>query len=200
MDKEKDATIPNFRRVNDSTSRITNLSKIKPLISKLDTRELISLSVKLSLETKRYYSLLIPMLEQIDIEFDKNRTEILQRWEENIWLAEEKIRCLELRNEILTELGINNILRKTTAEWLNNYLCEVVEILNFCEEEVKIRLKEENKNRRKNIQRFKKRKIRIVIAIIATSVGLLILSKSEEITRLIKLSWEKIHQILSPQE
>jgi hypothetical protein len=195
MDALEKANIPEFIRSNDGTNRITNLAEINALIGDIDSQQLIFLFDELVLEMQKSSQLLLPIQRQIYDESDMIEKKIIQRWEEKIRVAAEEAdlkTCLELWDEFWTEIGNNNMLRKITVDFNMNYIQEVIETYKICAEEVKNRHK-------KNIQHIKKRLIPVAIAIIATSVGLLILRKSENISNFIRLSWEKIHQILSPE-
>jgi hypothetical protein len=183
--------VPQFVLSNDEIGRITNLEKITPLIKSLETVELCHLLNELKQELYKLISLIIPQVKRIFSEasdaIDIRFVEIyLENFEKKLLWDHVDTADMKEDEQIAVEVGV--MLARVTSTELWAYLDQVREAYFTCSEEI-IRRHEKNQKIR-----------RIVIASVAAILGLLMIIKSEDVGKLIKFSWEKIHQILSPQE
>lgn len=183
--------VTQFVRSNDSIGRITNLEKITPLINSLETIELCHLFDELKEELNKLISSIIPEIKSIWSEAsDAIWIDIVEIYLEGferqpLW---DYIYSPEMKehSEIVVKVGL--MLARVTSAELLAYLDEVRDAYSTCSKEI-VRRHEKN-------QKIK----RIIITTAAALVGIFIMSKSENVDRFIRFSWEKIYQILSNQE
>lgn len=183
--------VAQFVRSNDSIGRITNLEKITPIINSLGTIELCHLFDELKQELNKLISSITPEVKRIfseasdaiDIRFVEIYLESFEK--QLLWY---QIDTTEMKEDARIATEVELMLARVTSAELGAYLDEVREAYSTCSKEI-VRRHEKN-------QKIK----RIVIASAAAILGLLILSKSEGMSKLARFTWEKIHQILSPQE
>lgn len=198
MDVSKNPQIPEFIRSNDGSNRITNLAEIRSIVQELNSTDLFALYDRLHWEFYEFGPSMLKKQKEIYAECAMRYAQIASEWGKKAIFVRKMLEATgqmnrrhefaqALKDEVEIAIDVEHLVWKVTFETIEeNYQ----EILQTC----KVYLKEIGRRQR----RIKKIK-RIIVTTTAALVWIFIMSKSENVDRFIKSSWEKIHHILSPE-
>lgn len=199
MDTLEKANIPEFIRSNDGTNRIKNLEEIRSIVRELNSTDLFTLYDRLHWEFYEFGPSMLEKQREIYAECAMRYTQIVSEWEKKAIFVRKMLEATgqmdrryefaqTLKDEVEIAMDVEELVSKVTCETIDENYQEILRTYRVYVEEIQRRWK-----------RIKKIK-RIIVTTAAALVGIFIMSKSENVDRFIKSSWEKIHQILSSQE